>query len=287
MTDDLTKKARLLVSESVRTLLARHGVTDAHQQLATLMTLMEASHSQVYRKLSGRSSWLEEDLMRIAAHHGETLSQLFQDGADPRMPSGEKEAAWRPARIDVGGVQTSCRVTLAPADATMASNEDTLVLVDTTPVPQVVWRSGLAKDAAVLGHVQQVQLDMGAAPDGGFAVFDDDPDVAESIVDNLLMKGLRAQAFYTTQDLRACASRFDVYIIDWFSSDTSTAADLIEHLRTSHAPQATIVVLTGQIQREHTESDLAHLIHTHDVMVELKPMRVDLLLAKVKHVRQP
>jgi hypothetical protein len=110
--------------------------------------------------------------------------------------------------------------------------------------------------------------------------------VAEAIVDNLLVKGLRAQAFYTTQDLRACASRFDVYIIDWFSSDTSTAADLIAHLRTSHAPQATIVVLTGQIQREHTESDLARLIHMHDVLVELKPMRVDLLLAKVKHLRQ-
>src|SRR6185312_12911483 len=104
--------------------------------------------------------------------------------------------------------------------------------------------------------------------------------------DNLQVRGLDAQAFHTKAELQASARRFDTYILDWYSSDTSTTADLVQHLRARHAPKATIVILTGQIQRDQAESDLAQLIHTHGVMVELKPMRLDLLLAKIEHNRQ-
>lgn len=285
MTDDQIKAVRLIVSGKVRALLARHGITDAQQQLASLMTVMGASHSQVYRKLSGRSSWLEEDLMRIASRHGETLGTLFRDDADPLAApcaAAPDDTVWHAARVNVDNRLVPCEVALGPVPDTPAG---IMVLHDTPDGPMAGWADGVA-GATVRGAVRALRLDPAPPAHGGYAVFDDDPDVAESIADNLLARGLDAQAFFTTQALRDAPRRFDVYIIDWFSSDTSTAADLVAHLRTHHAPQAAIVVLTGQIQREHTESDLARMIHSHGVMVELKPMRVDLLLAKLQHARQ-
>ncbi|MFT3859456.1 MAG: helix-turn-helix domain-containing protein [Aquabacterium sp.] len=269
---------RLTVSAKVRALLTRHGVGNPRQQLTVLMSIMNASYSQVYRKVNGRSSWLEEDLQRIVDHFGETLGSLFRD-EEPVAPALDA-SSWLQAKVCVAGLWLPCRVTLD--ESPDASGR--LVLEEGNDGPRVVDRE--TPSGKVRATVRQLLVDAADQPHGGFAVFDDDPDVAESIVDNLLARGEDAQAFFTTQDLRACPRRFDVYIIDWFSSDTSTAADLIQYLRTEHAPDSTIVVLTGQIQREHTEADLARLIHTHNVMVELKPMRVDLLLAKVKHLRQ-
>lgn len=292
VTEEQNNRARLIVSTKIRALLARHGIADPQLQLASLMTVLSASHSQVYRKLSGRSSWLEEDLLRIAEHHGETLGSLFGEDTGP-APAAHAQAtdtsgpAWHAAGIDIGGTLSDCRVTLSsPGDDTNEASPHDLWLAPSPQGHVVVRHSQIKPGAQALGRVHQLQMDFSRPKQGGIAVFDDDPDVAESITDNLLARGLEAQAFFTTSELKASARRFDAYIIDWFSSDTSTARDLIEHIRKTHAPQATIVVLTGQIQRGHAESDLAELILTHDVLVELKPMRVELLLAKINHHRQ-
>lgn len=273
---------RSAVTAKVRALLARHGTPDHRQQIPVLMAILQASYSQVYRKVSGRSAWLEEDLYLIAAHFQETLGGLFRDDACDAPVGISKVASapsdWRAATVAIGGIALNCHVlTGNKADTTGA-----LALVDTAQGPQVLP----ANNTGTALFISAIQIDLSASKEGGFAVFDDDPDVADAISDALLARGLEAQAFYTTQELSAATRRFDTYILDWFSSDSHTTADLIAHLRTAHAPKATIVVLTGQIQRERVESDLAQLIRVHDVLVELKPMRVDLLLAKIAHTRQ-
>lgn len=245
------------------------------------MTIMSASYSQVYRKISGRSSWLEEDLYRIAHYFGQSLGGLFSDADSPAADAaGLLPAPWQAAKVWLGGQWLDCQVTVDAEPSAAAP----LVLAQTPQGLHVVP----AADAApsdIVGTVSHLRMDLAKPAHGGFAVLDDDPDVADAIVDTLLSKGLDAQAFYAEKDLQACPRQFDTYILDWFSSEASTTADLVAHLRTSHAPHATIVILTGQIQRDKAETDLSRLILTHDVMVELKPMRVDLLLAKIEHAR--
>jgi hypothetical protein len=280
VTTDPIKSIRLGVSAKVRAMMARHGVDDQRQQLATLMSIMDASYSQVYRKISGRSSWLEEDLHRISQFYGETLGTLFRDEADAPALQGSAHASWRAAKALVAGVLLDCQVTLSE----QASVAGGLALVHTAEGLRV--ESAVQPSGAIEGLVSALRLDLARPLQGGYAVLDDDADVADSIVDNLLARGLDAQAFYSKEDLQASARRFDTYILDWYTSDSGTTGDLVVHLRTRHAPKATIVILTGQIQRDKAESELAKLIHTQDVMVELKPMRLDLLLAKIEHTRQ-
>ena len=292
MKEENIRAIRLIVSDKVRALLSRHGVSESREQVAALMKIMEASHSQIYRKMSGRSSWLEEDLYRIATHHGESLGRLFQEeevpGAASAGPLPSCPGAWQPAKVQVAGQWVQGEAALAAPSAAPSNEGGPLsgwLLVDTPEGRIVTWHGAEAAPVSALGPVCAIRVELPDAANGGFAVFDDDPDVAESIVDALLARGMDAHVFLTTESLRACPRRFDVYIIDWFSGESSTAADLVQHLRTGHAPEATIVILTGQIQREHTESDLARLIHTHNVMVELKPMRVDLMLAKIQRLK--
>jgi BetR domain len=267
---------RQLVSDKVRALLARHGISDSREQLTALMSIMDASYSQVYRKASGRASWLEEDLYRIASHFGETLGTLFADDQDAAPPDGH---SWQPATIQIDGQPFECQLI---TDATPGATAP-LQVID-TPTGPVVRAS--APQASRAGQaVRELRLSFHANPSGGYAVFDDEPDVVDAIVDNLTLKGLRAEGFYEVEALRASQRHFDTYILDWFSGDAATTADLIEYLRTSHAPEATIVILTGKIQQDHAESDLARMIQKYKVLVEIKPMRVELLLAKVAHAR--
>lgn len=282
MSDSASIQAiRLSVSDKVRALLSRHGNADQKQQLATLMTIMSASYSQVYRKISGRSSWLEEDLFRIAQHFGETLGGLFSDTAHPPAHAqGPLPELWHAAKVQVGSQLIDCQVAVDADPSTTV----TLVLENTPHGLRVVPVADAADDA-IIGMISHLRMDLAEPAQGGFAVLDDDPDVADAIVDTLLSKGLDAQAFYAKEDLQAASRQFDTYILDWFSDEASTTADLVAYLRTTHAPQATIVILTGQIQRDKAESDLSKMILTHDVMVELKPMRLDLLLAKIEHAR--
>lgn len=277
-----TQSSRLHVSAKVRALMARHGIDENRQQLTTLMGIMDASYSQVYRKISGRSSWLEEDLQRIAEHFKETLGTLFRDDADGRVAVPSDPIVWHAAKVNLAGIWLDCEVSLDKASDTPA----TLLLVGTPDGPRVESMGNVQAGSTVVGPVRHLKLDLKHLPQGGVAVLDDDPDVADSIVDNLQVRGMDAQSFHNKEELQSSARRFDTYILDWYSSDTSTTADLVQHLRAHHAPKATIVILTGQIQRDQAESDLAQLIHTHDVMVELKPMRLDLLLAKIEHKRQ-
>ena len=276
-----TQSSRQYVSAKVRALMARHGIEENREQLTALMTIMDASYSQVYRKISGRSSWLEEDLQRIAEHFKETLGTLFRDDADTQVMAPTESRAWRAAQVLIGGAWLDCQVSLDDAPPP----PEALVLIDTPEGARVV----AASDATgqVLGAVRHLRLELQPNRQGGVAVLDDDPDVADAIVDNLMIRSIEGQAFYTKQELLASPRRFDTYILDWYSGDSATTGDLVEHLRARHAPEATIVILTGQIQRDQAESDLARLIHTHDVLVELKPMRLDLLLAKIKHTRPP
>ena len=245
------------------------------------MTIMSASYSQVYRKISGRSSWLEEDLYRIAHYFGETLGGLFNDtDASPSGAPGILPAPWQAAKVWVGHQWLDCQVTV-DADPGAAA----LLVLAQTPQGLHVLPAADVAGQDIIGTISQLRMDLSEPAHGGFAVLDDDPDVADAIVDTLLAKGLDAQAFYAESDLQASPRQFDTYILDWFSSEANTTAELVAYLRTSHAPRATIVILTGQIQRDKAETDLSRLILTHDVMVELKPMRVDLLLAKIEHAR--
>lgn len=119
---------------------------------------------------------------------------------------------------------------------------------------------------------------------GGIAVVDDDPIVADSIVDTLQAMGIDARAYYDTASLLQGAHSYDAYIVDWFMG-TGTAEALLLELRRREGHAPVIVVLTGKISSGAAEDQLARMVRDHGILVELKPARVSLLLAKIQRER--
>jgi CheY-like chemotaxis protein len=119
---------------------------------------------------------------------------------------------------------------------------------------------------------------------GGIAVVDDDPIVADSIVDTLQALGIDARAYYDAASLLQGARSYDAYIVDWFMG-TGTAENLLLEVRRRDGPAPVIVVLTGKISSGAAEDQLARMVRDHGILVELKPARVSLLLAKIQRER--
>src|SRR6187431_1684621 len=86
----------------VRALMERHGLPK-YRQSAWLADAMGLSYSQAHRRMTGASPWSLEDLAKVAALFGESLSEL--------VSAGQPQASI-PAVMDVGGARLACQLWL-------------------------------------------------------------------------------------------------------------------------------------------------------------------------------
>ena len=124
-----------LAATCIRALLDRAGLA-RHRHSAHIAGLLKLSYHQAHRRMTGSAPWSLEELQAVAAHHGETLMDLFGE---------QKSADYETAVLIAGPLRVTCRFwpgqPLAqhrPGDliAIKGGSEWVVMVAGDTPTPQ-------------------------------------------------------------------------------------------------------------------------------------------------------
>jgi ActR/RegA family two-component response regulator len=250
----------------VRALMERHGLPK-YRQSPWLANATGLSYSQAHRRMTGASPWSLEELARVAALFGESLSDLV--GATQPQASV-------PGVMAVGAARLACQLWLG--ESVEQPRPDSLVAVKTSSG----WTALVASEAAggTAYRIERLDARPVAATRKVIAVLDDDQDLTNSIVAHFEAGGYDARPFYKTVDLlaSAAAQRYDGYVVDWIVGETSVVK-LIAALREQDA-RCPIVVLTAQVLSGVVdEADIADAVKRYDLVFSEKPVRTSILTA--------
>ncbi len=255
-----------LAVRCVRALMERHGLPK-YRQSPWLADAFGLSYSQAHRRMTGASAWSLEDLERVGALFGESLSQVV--GIDPATGSV-------PGSLKLGSTSVACRLWLGAA--TQNPRPDSLVAVSTGSG----WTALLAGEAAegLAYRIERLEALPGESVRKVVAVLDDDQDLTNSICAHLEASGYDARPFYKTVDLDSSSKvqHYDAFVIDWIVGETSTLK-LIAALRAEDTA-CPIIVLTAQVTSGVVdEADIAAAVRMHRIEFSEKPLRLSILSA--------
>ncbi|MCR1769677.1 response regulator [Burkholderia glumae] len=265
----------LVTANKVRDLLSRHGIPPRSQN-TTIANVLGLSVSVVTRKMKGLIPWNLSQLQDIATHFGVPPAILLDDkGTQPAAAD----------MIDATFVVESRRFRCRAAISTKASSQ-----VETDFVASQWQGAWIVTERAHAhqGRTYPVELiELRSAQPTAYAariaVVDDAPDVAETVCEYFIEKGVNAIPYFDGASFRkALASEdFDAYILDWMLGD-QTAAELVRGIRSSENSGAPIFLLTGKISTgEASEEEIAHIVSHYNARCEEKPVRLPILFAEV------
>lgn len=265
----------LITANKVRDLLNRNGIPPRSHN-TTIANVLGLSFSVVTRKMKGLIPWNLSQLQDIATHFGVPPAILLDD-------KGTQPAAAE--MIDATFVIESKRLRCRAAISTKATSQ-----IETDFVAlqwQGEWivtereyaREGRTYPVDVI-ELRSAQPNVYAAR---IAVVDDSHDVAETVCEYFIEKGVNAIPYFDGASFRKAleVEDFDGYILDWMLGD-QTAAELVRSIRTSENSGAPIFLLTGKISTgEASEDEIAHIVSHYNARCEEKPVRLPILFAEV------
>ena len=248
-----------LAATCIRALLDRAGLP-RHRHSAHIAGLLKLSYHQAHRRLTGIAPWSLEELQAVAAHHGETLVDLFGE---------QKSADYETALLIAGPLRVTCRLwpgqPLAqhrPGDliAIKGGSEWVVMVAGETPTPQACT-------------VRRLIIEPKPDRPRRFAILDDDIELARGLAVGLVELGFEATAFGIETQLEAALQydSFDAYVIDWVLLN-GTAEALVARLRSQRAT-CPIAILTGKAgSKEVDEKELVTAIEQHGLLFLQKPV---------------
>jgi ActR/RegA family two-component response regulator len=248
-----------LAALCIRALLDRASLP-RHRHSAHIASLLKLSYHQAHRRTTGSAPWSLEELQVVAAHHGESLVDLF---------GAQKSADYETALLIAGPLRVTCRLwpgqPLAqhrPGDliAIKGGSEWVVMVAGDTPTPQACT-------------VRRLIIEPKPDRPRRFAILDDDIDVARGLAAGLVELGYEASAFTTEAQLEVALQfdSFDAYVIDWVLAN-GTAEALVARLRGQSAT-CPIALLTGKAgTKDVDEKDLVAAIEQHGLLFLQKPV---------------
>ena len=257
--DELPSQA----AHAVRALLGRYGIPK-HRQAAFVGEFFGISRAASHRRTHGTAAWTLEELQSIAEKFGETLPEMLGGG---RLKGGTR------ATLQLGDVQTPCRIWLQPEDEEFGGGP--FVAMENAGVYTVVPASA-ASGVATL-RIQRIEIDQSADRPPRIAVLDDDREVAKSICAGLRERGYEATPFNTTDALMTEINRepFDGYVLDWKRRGGATVLPLIAMIR-KETKQGAIVLVSGKFRdsaintREVAVASIDYNFQTFEKPVQLE-----------------
>lgn len=270
-----------LAAQCIRALLDRAAIP-RHRHAGHIASLLQLSYHQAHRRASGTAPWSVEELQAVAAHHGETLVDLFG-----QQPSADYESGV----LIAGPLRVNCRVwpgqLLAqhrPGDliAIKGGTEWVVMVASDTPTPQAC-------------SVKRLIVEPAPDRPRRFAVLDDDAGVAQGLASGLMDQGYEAVAFTAAAQLETAlqTDSFDGFVVDWVlgggvgegagggkatsitmasASAAGTAMALLNKLR-SVSPSSPIALLTGKVGTPDVdEREMADAIQRLNLLFMQKPV---------------
>ncbi|AOK61001.1 response regulator [Burkholderia ubonensis] len=268
--------ADLITATKVRDLLTRNGIPPRSHN-TTIANVLGLSFSVVTRKMKGLIPWNLSQLRDIATHFGVPPAILLDDqGA---------HAGAAPEMLDATLVIESRRLRCRAAISTKASShaETDFVAIQSQGEWIVMERHHAHDGRTYPVDVIELRSAQQHAYAARIAVVDDSPDVAETVCEYFIEKGVNAIPYYDGDSFRKALERedFDGYILDWMLGD-QTAADLVRSIRSSENGDAPIFLLTGKISTgEASEDEIARVMSHFNARCEEKPVRLPILFAEV------
>ena len=248
-----------LAASCIRALLDRAALP-RHRHSAHIAGMLKLSYHQAHRRMTGVAPWSLEELQAVAAHHGETLVDLFGE---------QKSADYETALLIAGPLRVTCRLwpgqPLAqhrPGDliAFKGGSEWVVMVAGDSPTPHACT-------------VKRLIIDPKPDRPRRFAILDDDIDVARGLAAGLVELGFEATAFATEAQLEATMQfdSFDAYVIDWVLTN-GTADALVAKLRTQYTA-CPIALLTGKAgSKDVDEKEMVAAIEQHGLLFLQKPV---------------
>ncbi|KVT76003.1 two-component system response regulator [Burkholderia ubonensis] len=268
--------ADLITATKVRDLLTRNGIPPRSHN-TTIANVLGLSFSVVTRKMKGLIPWNLSQLRDIATHFGVPPAILLDDqGA---------HAGAAPEMLDATLVIESRRLRCRAAISTKASShvETDFVAIQSQGEWIVMERHHAHEGRTYPVDVIELRSTQQQAYAARIAVVDDSPDVAETVCEYFIEKGVNAIPYYDAASFRKAleVEDFDGYILDWMLDD-QTAADLVRGIRSSENGDAPIFLLTGKISTgEASEDEIARVMSHFNARCEEKPVRLPILFAEV------
>ncbi|WP_261535115.1 helix-turn-helix domain-containing protein [Burkholderia multivorans] len=265
----------LITANKVRDLLNRNGIAPRSHN-TTIANVLGLSFSVVTRKMKGLIPWNLSQLQDIATHFGVPPAILLDDkGAQPA------DAEMIDATLVIESRRFRCRAAIS----TKASSQiDTEFVALQSQGEWIVTERRHAREGRTYA-VELIEL-RSSRPNAyaaRIAVVDDSPDVAETVCEYFIEKGVHAIPYHDSRAFREALAveDFDGYILDWMLGD-ETAADLVRGIRASENGEAPIFLLTGKISTgEASEDEIAHIVSHYNARCEEKPVRLPILFAEV------
>jgi len=263
------------VADSFITRLLDRAGLQPRQRVTYVADTLAIGYQQARRRMNGETPWTVDEVARLAASSGETLTSLFAaDSADGVSGTGEV------AELALGHVRIACRVWVG-AKAT-SRQMSPLVALQPTKDQWVVVPTTDALGAESF-EVERVLIQLGKTKKHRVAVLDDDQEIATSIVGYMNATGLDAEAFFSLDDLmtQVAAKPFDGYVVDWLIDKQNTRS-LIAAIRAKDQT-CPIVLLTGQLQRGNAdESELASIASFYRLTYFEKPIRTSSIMSALQ-----
>lgn len=257
-------------AQLVRSLLERHTVPK-HRQAAFVRDFFHLSRAAAHQRLGRSTAWTLDELQQIAAHFGESLTEVL---------GGEAQPAGTPATLRVGGLQVGCRIWLS--EVADAAHHDAFVALENAGGYVVVPAAAPPVQGA--RRVARLEIDQATAVLPRIAVLDDTPDFASSLCEQLGRAGLNASGFSTAAALTTALAEtpFDGYVINWSRRDPDASA-LLASLR-AQPKHVAVVLLTGKLRSgSRALNDIAAAASTFKVQVFEKPVHLPLLLSALEN----
>ncbi|KVV35957.1 two-component system response regulator [Burkholderia ubonensis] len=268
--------ADLITATKVRDLLTRNGIPPRSHN-TTIANVLGLSFSVVTRKMKGLIPWNLSQLRDIATHFGVPPAILLDDqGA---------HAGAAPEMLDATLVIESRRLRCRAAISTKASSQaETDFVAIQSQGEWIVMERHHAHDGRTYPvDVIELRSAQQQAYAARIAVVDDSRDVAETVCEYFIEKGVNAIPYYDAASFRKAleVEDFDGYVLDWMLGD-QTAADLVRGIRSSENGDAPIFLLTGKISTgEASEDEIARVVSHFNARCEEKPVRLPILFAEV------
>ena len=260
--------ASSMAAQRIRALLNRHGVPPM-RHVTLIASILGFGYTQVHRRMNGAVAWEVEEIEKVAAHHGETLADIFGD----RRREDLLEAV-----LLTEGARVSCR--LQPGDVIHDPDIDSLVAIQVGMQWTVVAAS--RRGTGPCYRIERLELSSSSARPKRIAILDDDASEAASLADYFEGRGCEAYAFTETEpflmDMKK--RRFDGYVIDWVLGEGS-ASELVAMIRAEDR-ECPIAILTGKLAEDVSiETDVAEALASYKLMFFQKPTRLPLLASQV------
>lgn len=248
-----------LAASCVRALLDRAAL-QRHRHSAHIAALLNLSYHQAHRRMTGNAPWSLEELQAVAAHHGETLLDLFRE---------QKSADYETAVLIAGPLRVACR--LWPGQPLAQHRPGDLIAIK----GGTEWVVMVASDASTPQAFTVKRLVIEPKPDRPrrFAILDDDIDMARKLAAGLVELGFEAMAFDTEVQLDAALrfGSFDAYIMDWILAG-GTAQALIAKLRSQNATSPIALLTSKAGSKDIDEKELVAAIKHYGLLFLQKPV---------------